>query len=445
MEPGLRPYRPVGACLDLFYCRETEILLEGPAGTGKSRAALEKLFLCCQRYPGMRALIVRKTRTSCTESILQTFEAKVVPERHPLLAGAHRSNRAAYALQNEASIVVGGMDHPDRIMSTEYDLIYAAEAKELTESDWEALLSRLRNNVMPYQQAIADTNPDAPGHWLHRRANDGKMARLCSRHEDNPLLYREGRWMPFGLSYMKRLDRLTGVRLARLRWGKWVAAEGMVYQDAWDSAVNIIDRFEVPPDWRRIRSIDFGYTNPFVCQWWAIDPDGRMYLYRELYGSRRIVDDWATDILRLSERERIETSIADHDAGDRAVLEKRGIATLAAMKSVTIGIEAVRTRMRKAGDGKPRLYIMRDATPDRDLGLCDSGRPASTAEEIEAYVYPPTKERRAEKEEPVKDNDHGMDAMRYAVAYVDAVGPGVLSDVRLIGGRKMRGEDEGWV
>ena len=29
--------------------------------------------------------------------------------------------------------------------------------------------------------------------------------------------------------------------------------------------------------------VDFGYTNPFTCQWWAMDHDGRLYLYREIF------------------------------------------------------------------------------------------------------------------------------------------------------------------
>ena len=54
-------YRPLGAARDLFNSRRQEILLAGPAGTGKTRAALEKLFLCLLKYPAMRGLLVRKT------------------------------------------------------------------------------------------------------------------------------------------------------------------------------------------------------------------------------------------------------------------------------------------------------------------------------------------------------------------------------------------------
>jgi phage terminase large subunit len=79
LRPGHRPYQPFGAALQLLLCRDPEVLISGPAGTGKSRACLEKLHLCAEKYPGMRGLIVRKSRESLTEAALFTFENKVVP------------------------------------------------------------------------------------------------------------------------------------------------------------------------------------------------------------------------------------------------------------------------------------------------------------------------------------------------------------------------------
>jgi hypothetical protein len=72
--------------------------------------------------------------------------------------------------------------------------------------------------------------------------------------------------------------------------------------------------------WRKIRAIDFGYVNPFVCQWWAIDNDGRMFRYRELYMTGRTVKDHADKINLLSSGESYEATICDHDAEDRATL-----------------------------------------------------------------------------------------------------------------------------
>jgi PBSX family phage terminase large subunit len=432
LRPENRPYRPIGRALDLFYCQADEVLMSGPAGTGKSRACLEKLHLCCLKYPGTRALVVRKTRASLTETGLVTYEEKVLPAGSPIAAGAQRSHRQAYHYPNGSEVVVGGLDKPTKIMSTEYDLVYVQEATELLENDWESLTTRLRNGVMPYQQIIADTNPDGPQHWLKLRCNRSATVMLESRHEDNPRLFDAAtrEWTADGRTYIARLDALTGVRKPRLRHGKWVQAEGAVY-DTWDRQVHLIDRFPIPPSWRRIRSIDFGFVNPFTCQWWAIDGDGRMFLYREVYRTKRTVKVHAEQINRLSEGESYEFAVADHDAEDRATLLENGIATVPANKAVLPGIEAVQERLKDAGDGRHRLFVLRDSLVERDELLVEAKKPCCLVEEVDGYVWAKAADGRPVKDEPVKLNDHGCDAMRYAAIAVDKrVGAIEPDDVR---------------
>jgi len=418
--PPQRAYRPVGAALDLLYAKEGEVLLEGPAGTGKSRNGLEKLYILAQRYPGMRGIIARKTRASLTDTTLVTWEDKVLPEGSPVAAGPQREQRHSYKFPNGSEIVVGGMDKPSKIMSSEYDVALLDEGTEFSEDDVESITTRLRNGVIPYQQLIVICNPGPPTHWLNQRANRGAMRRLLSRHEDNPRLFRNGRWTPYGLAYIAKLDALTGVRKKRLRRGIWAAADGMVYDD-YDPAIHLIDRFEIPATWRRIRSIDFGYSHAFVCQWWAIDGDGRMYRYREIYRTGRLVRDHAAEIAVLSAGETYEATISDHDAEDRATLHDAGIWTTAAHKAVSTGIQAVQGRLAKAGDGRPRLFLLRDSLVARDEALAERYQPCCTEEEVEGYVWAKGAGG-VTKEEPVKHADHGMDTTRYAVAYVDDLG-----------------------
>ena len=425
-----RPYKPRGVADRLFQCDAPEVLLEGPAGTGKSRAALEKVLLYCMHWDGCRVLLMRQTRESMSESVLVTFEKKVVPEGHPILGGASRRFRQVYDFPNGSTIVIGGLDKPDKIMSTDYDLVVVFEATEISQDAWEKLTTRLRNGVLPFQQAIADCNPGASTHWLNQRANDGQMVRLLSRHEDNPELHDGRGWTRNGARYIDKLERLGGHRRERLRFGRWATAEGLVYS-SWDAAVNLVESFTIPNDWRRIRVIDFGFVNPFVCQWWAIDHDGRMYMYREIYRTKQLVRDMAHAINRWDER--IEATIADHDAEDRATLAAEGIETIAANKSVLPGIESVAARIRPEDDDKPRLYILSDTLVERDQELAEQKKPCGTAEELDGYAWHSAPSGKLAKDQPVKIDDHGMDAMRYAVAYVDGIGAQNL-EVRIFGG-----------
>ena len=413
-NPLHRTYRPAGAAAELAKCRDREVLIEGPAGTGKSRAALEKLHAAALKHPGIRGAILRKTRKSLTQSAMVTFEQKVIA---PADGVRWRAAAEEYRYPNGSALVVGGLDDPQKIMSSEYDLIYVQEATETTEHDWEMLATRLRNGVMPNQQLIADCNPGAPTHWLNQRCNKGLTARLLSRHEDNPSISED---------YLDRLRALSGVRRARLYEGRWTQTEGTVHQ-GWDSAIHVIDRFDpsmglaagVPPDWTRYWSIDFGFTNPFVWQAWAEDGDGRLYLYKEIYRTQVLVEDHARSILDLTAGEpRPRAIVCDHDAEGRATLERHlGMDTRPAHKRVMEGLQAVDARLRRAGDGKPRLFLLRDSLVERDRRLAEAKKPCRTEEEMDSYVWRET--RAGFKEEPLRQDDHGNDAMRYMVAYLD--------------------------
>jgi hypothetical protein len=262
---------------------------------------------------------------------------------------------------------------------------------------------------------IGDCNPGPAHHWIKHRPS---LRVLESRHEDNPSLYDEaGGLTEQGRRTMAVLDALEGVLRERLRYGRWVSAEGAVY--AFDARLHLVDPFPIPPAWPRYRAIDFGYTNPFVCLWGATDPDGRLYVYRQWYRSGMLVEDHARRIVGATARERIVETVADHDAEDRATLERHGVRTVAAMKAIGAGIQAVQQRLRVAGDGRPRLFILRDSLLERDEALWRKRQPVSAEQEFDAYVWPKDQGGRPVKETPVDLYNHAMDALRYLVAHLD--------------------------
>ncbi len=424
-DPLYKPYQPFGALRQVFYAHDDEVIVDGPAGTGKSRAILEKLNIVAERYDGCRILIIRKTRESLTQSTMVTFETKVLPNNGRV---QWRTTEQEYRYPNESKIVVGGMDKSSKIMSTDYDIVYIPEVTELTEGEYEDLITRLRNGVVPYQQVISDCNPGPATSWVKRRWEDNKAKRIKSTHEDNPSLFNPvtKEWTKAGLSYLRKLNNLSGVRKKRMALGEWVSAEGVVYTD-WSPEVHLIDRFEIPKEWRRVCGIDFGFTNPFVCQWWAMNEDDDMFMYREIYMTRRTVRDHSSTIKELNKRpgerdkdgkeieDYIEAYVCDHDAEDRATLEENGIWTTPADKAISIGLEKVTNRLKYDAATKPRLYVLRDSLVEVDPALQEAYKPLQTQDEFDLYVWPD----RGTKELPIAQNNHGMDAMRYTTMYVD--------------------------
>ncbi|MFE1205652.1 phage terminase large subunit [Streptomyces sp. NPDC058762] len=423
-------YEPRGGAKTLLSAKDQEVCVAGPAGTGKSLAMLQKAFYTSLMVPDCRSLIVRQTHASLTGSTLVTFEQQVAPaalaEGVVRWFGGSPRKPAAYQFANGSEILVGGLDRPEKFLSTEFSRIYVDEATQISLKALETLITRLRGNAATYRQIILACNPDHPKHWIKQRCDDGTMRMILSLHRDNPLYVNvDGTLTERGVDYMAKLDALTGVRRLRYRDGIWAAAEGLVYE-GWQDAVHVIDPFDIPEQWTRWVTADFGFTNPFVAQLWAEDPDGRLYLVREWVRTRMLVEDHAAVIRDrlLAGHPRPRAIITDHDAEDRATLERKlGMGTQAAHKTVSDGIQAFGARLKEQGDGRPRLFVFRDALLERDPEMDAAAAPIGLAEEVLGYVWA-VKPGNAGglKEEPVKLNDHSMDAARYMVAARDLGG-----------------------
>lgn len=398
-QPTTAAYQPRGGADKLWRCRDFEVLYDGPAGTGKTRAALEKLYLFACNHPGTRCLMLRKVRASMTETVLVTWEQKVLPPDSPLLEGPGRAQRDRYNLPNGSVVVVGGLDHAGKVLSSEYDFVLVNQAEETTEDDWETVSSRCRWGVSPYRQMIAECNPSYPSHWLKRRADSGRMTRILSRHEDNPTCTPE---------YLATLERLTGHRRARLFQGLWAAAEGLIYSD-WNEGTFVRDR---KAKWERaIISVDEGFSNPCSIGLWLIDNDGYPHREMESYETGRRESQTVSEIQRMSEwakRKRglsLEAVIVDPSAAKLiASLADAGFAVHGADNDVLPGIASLQDRIVTDSLGRPCLTV--------------SPRCVHFLEEISSYHWSENAQG-MKSDKPAKVNDHAMDEARYMSRYLD--------------------------
>lgn len=436
-------YCPRGAAKELWSCKAPAVLLSGPAETGKTFGCCHKLDALLWKYPKCHAAIVRKTQASIYASVLKTYQ-NVIGDNSPIKAyGGEKPEWFDYP--NGSRLRLIGLDNPGRALSSEYDFININQAEELAVEDYEILTSRCtgRAGHSPYAQIMGDCNPGPPTHWIKDKERAGTITLIESRHEDNPTLYDDdGNITAQGTRTMAVLDALSGVRYFRLRKGLWVASEGVVYE-TWDPAIHLVGREAIPREWPRWWTVDFGYTNPFVWQCWAEDDDGCLWLVHEIYRTHRLVEDHARDILLVSGYQAVlidksnpesgvrvvpvrddpdplpRAIICDHDAEDRATLARHlGLTTTPAHKTVSDGIQAVQSRLRVQDNGRPRIFIMRDALVESDPELANNRKPSSTAQEFEVYIWD-TRPGLKKGDQAVKENDHGMDALRYMVAARD--------------------------
>lgn len=405
-----------------------EIILSGPAGTGKTLAWLAYIHEMMLRYPNARALFVRANMDDLRESTLKTWEEGVLgADGLELFGKVDRTNRKIYQYPNGSRIVLGGMNNPGKWLSAEYDIIYIGEVTQISLADWETMVMRNRNYRMPFQQVIGDTNPGPPSHWIKQREAEGKLLLLPTSHKDNPAYWDEEKqdWTPIGRDYvLGKLEALSGVLYDRYTKGLWVAAEGAVYQ--FNDAVHVIspEQFQQVTVKYWIASNDFGFRDPFVWQLWAVDNDDRMYLVSEIYMSERLVDDHGRQIKLLLSERGINLRFWVGDAADAegiATLKRLGlpvIATTNEEKDIAAGIQAVQKRLREDATGKPALFCVKGALIERDQRLKERGHTTSTYDEFGAYLW----DDKQKKEKPVDAYNHGMDAMRYAVRAVELRG-----------------------
>lgn len=393
------------------------MVLAGGAGSGKSVFALHKMNAACLRYPGSLWVLLRKARQHLRNSSIPMYEGIVGGQV------LHEPSKNRFQYPNGSRVVYGGMfDQKQREalrsiageQNSGIDGAVMEEGSTFAQDDYEELTTRLRGMAAPWRQIIIATNPDSASHWINQlfikphHAGKLKNAGVYQpRPEDNPI--------GADADYLETLRNLTGVRRDRMYLGKWVRAEGTVF-DSWDPDKHIVEWFPVPKHWPRYRSIDLGYINPRVCLWGAVDVenDGCLYIYRQTYKTKQLARDHAKEMIRISCGDKFEATTCDHDAEERADYESNGVTTVRARKDVELGIQVMQDRI-TAG----KLKIMRGCLVDVDEDLHREHKPWCTEQEFDCYVWKRNPDGTITKEEPEKKNDHGMDTLRYLCMYLD--------------------------
>jgi PBSX family phage terminase large subunit len=281
-----------------------QLVLSGAAGTGKTFGILRILHMLAADYPDLRILFCRQTRVSLTESVLVTFEQEILPSdgMGHLTHRVSRRNRASYEYPSGSAIVLGGLDRPDKILSTAWDIVYLNEATEAEDSAWDTLYSRLRRPGRPsrFGYLIGDTNPGDPNHWIKKRADDGELALWDTSHRANPRLYDGRTWTEEGVAYIEgTLGRLKGTRRKRLLDGLWVAGEGAWFE-TFDPSTHVRDTAEFDPRFNVHLSVDTGvHTGAVLWQVKGSGDETTLTVFADYYSERMPAYENAQAILKL--------------------------------------------------------------------------------------------------------------------------------------------------
>ena len=382
---------------------EREVLYSGAFGAGKSRSICLKVAIRAST-PGAREGLCRKHLVTLKATTLKTLLERdgELPPVLPPGTYTHNKNERVIRINGGGEIQYFGLDDPDKIGSYNLTGCGVDEAVEVSEKDWTQLRGRIRVKVggLP-NQLYGACNPGPPSHFLAKRfglAQGHHIAPNClaiqTKSTDNIFLPHD---------YIEDLKSFKGLARKRYVDGLWVGSDGLVY-DLWDRNKFVASR---SGPWKRVVvGQDEGYTNPAVMLVGCLDGDGRLHIAREWYHSKKLERDVIDQAKALRDDFEAEAFVVDPSAAKLiAAMENEGLNVVRANNDVFGGIQAVQQRLDIAGDGRPRITV--DPT-------CEN-----TIREFETYEWKKNKKDDNPKDEPVKENDHAMDALRYMVMEID--------------------------
>lgn len=116
-------------------------------------------------------------------------------------------------------------------------------------------------------------------------------------------------------TYAQSLDGRPEAERKAKKFGDWTAYLGQVfeefrsrkYPDEPQNALHVIEPFAIPEWWPRMVIGDWGFAAMTYIGFYAISPDGRVYLYRELSYLKTKIADWAPQVLSYINRENVST------------------------------------------------------------------------------------------------------------------------------------------
>jgi PBSX family phage terminase large subunit len=399
-----------------YDCRIT--ILEGAVRSSKTWALMIKMVrLCAYKVKGRR-ILVGFSRQSIINNVLTDLKEFVGDENFHF-----NQQTGELLLMGVKWWVCGAHDvsSEKRIRGVTVGIAVVDEASLVPESFWQMLISRMSPDGA---RLYASTNPDHPRHYLKRDYIDnpklkasGMLRSIHFNLNDNPNLKDEYRQL-LTQSY-------KGLFYQRFILGLWVAGSGSIYSSCFDDR-NLFDESTRPLGLygaggyiARYIAVDVGARNPQVYA--EILDDGLVaWVIRSYYWDSKEEEQQKTDAEYAADLEKfirespvrrtddVQVIVDPSALSFRLELVKRGLFVKEADNEVLEGIRVTATML-----GNKALRFHKDN--------CQI-----IIDEMTSYAWD-DKASENGVEQPLKEHDHGPDAVRYWVK--TEVNPWRLSQV----------------
>jgi len=326
-----------GPQTDFLAASEREVLFGGAAGGGKSYSLLADPM----RYfsnAAFSGLILRRTNDELRQLVSESQE--LYPKAYP--GAKWQEKKSQWAFPSGARLWMTYLERPEDVMRYQGQAFCWIGWDELTQHpssySYLYMLSRLRTTDPNLPLCVrATTNPGSNGHsWVkkmfidpapagqafdatdietgerlvypknHEKAGQALFKRrfIPSKLSDNPYLSEDGQ-------YEANLLSLPENQRRQLLDGDWTVADGAAFTE-FSQASHVIEPFDIPDNWVKFRSADYGYSSYSAVHWFAIDPAYEtLIVYRELYVSKHTGKDLGRAVLDAEKGDSIKFGILD--------------------------------------------------------------------------------------------------------------------------------------
>lgn len=390
MNIHLAPHQQAFALSDARFTA-----LVAGVGSGKSHAGCVRALLAAGGQLGSRRIrtpnlgvITAPTYPMLRDATLRTF----LEIAEPAIARYNKSEMLL-ELTNGSEIIFRSTDAPDRLRGPSVSWWYGDEAALYPPNVWQIMIGRLRQFGMAGRAWITTTPRGRNWVWqrfVQNATTDYHIVRAATH--DNPFLDTE---------FITALEADYVGDFARQELlGEFVAFEGLVYPEFQRERHTFTHPIDLTAYQRIIAGVDWGFNNPGVILLLGVTHDDHLDLIAEHYERRRPLADWVTTAQQLHDLYTIDALYCDPSQPDYIrAFTAAGLPAHKADNTVDLGIQRVRQALITRADGRPRLMIAHSAV--------------HTISEFEQYQW--ASNPHGLRDQPLKANDHAMDALRYAL------------------------------
>ena len=262
-------------------------VVKGSRASKKSTTIALNIICRMMEYPLANTLVVRKTASTLKNSCFAQLRWAI----NRLEVGAFWKARVSPLeleyLPTGQKIIFRGLDDPLKITSITVEHGYLCwawfeEAYEIEEADFDRVDGSLRGKLPEgyFIQCTLSLNPWSSSCWVKAKFFDmpkENTLAITTTYEQNEWLSAKDR------EWFEDLKKNDNQRYLVEGLGQWGVPSGQYFRE-WNEKKHLVKPFAIPRDWKKFRAADWGLAKPYAVLWFAIDYDGNLWCYRELYG-----------------------------------------------------------------------------------------------------------------------------------------------------------------